>query len=138
MLLALHNYIQLLALGVVIVGLIKADEQHLMLAKYGIITYLLSVLTLIFTRNVFFTIYLAQFVLKPASIFFFLMIIKQVWKLASSSVIDNSISKNIVVPPALESQINLKDESVKLIEATKTAKISRAKVTRKTKPKQKK
>jgi hypothetical protein len=127
MLLALHSYIQWLSLGVVIVGLIKADEKYLRLAKYGILTYLLSILTIIFSKTLFITAYLAIFILKPASIFFFLMIIKQIWELTSDSIVDNSASDNIAVTAVLENQINLKDESMKLVEAQKPKKLAAAK-----------
>ena len=67
--------------------------------------------------------YLAQLVLKPASIFFFLMIIKQIWLLTGDSIKDNLNSNNIITTPSLlESQINLGDESGKLIEETKSSK----------------
>jgi hypothetical protein len=85
MLLALHDYIQLLSLVAIIVGLMRADnKQYMLLTKYGISAYFLSILTIIFTRNALVaTNILAHFLLKPASIFFFLMIIKQVWNVAA-------------------------------------------------------
>ena len=119
MLLALHSYIQWLSLGAVVVGLIKADKKYLRLAQYGIFTYLLSILTIIFARNIFITTYLAYFILKPASIFFFLMIIKQIWELTNDSLVETSANSNVVTTPVLKSQINLKDESIKFIEAPK-------------------
>ena len=123
MLITLHNYIQFLSLGAVVVGLLKGDKEHLILAKYGVFTYLLSVLTLIFTRNIFITMYLAQFILKPASIFCFLMIIKQIWLLTGDSIMSNSNNqKPITNPLLLDSQINLGDQSSKLVEEKKASK----------------
>lgn len=140
MLLALHSYIQWLSLGAVIVGLIKADKKYLRLAQYGIFTYLLSILTIIFAKTLFLTTYLAYFILKPASIFFFLMIIKQIWELTNDSRVENSVSSNVVITPVLESQINLKDESIKFIEAPKSQKsaVAKKKPTIKAKPKKEK
>ena len=51
------------------------------------------------------------------------MIIKQIWLLTGDSIKDNLNSNNIVPTPSLlESQINLGDESGKLIEETKSSK----------------
>jgi hypothetical protein len=84
MLLTLHNYIQLLALVAIITGLMRADnKQYMFLTKYGISAYFLSILAIICTRNTFVAInFLAHFLLKPASIFFFLLIVKQIWNIA--------------------------------------------------------
>lgn len=84
MLLTLHNYIQLLSLVAIITGLMRSDnKQYMFLTKYGISAYFLSILTIICTRNTFLaTNFLAQFLLKPLSIFFFLLIVKQIWNIA--------------------------------------------------------
>jgi hypothetical protein len=97
MLLALHNYIQLLSLASILIGLIGVQEEYRILTKYGVLTYLLSILTLIFSRNVniFITAYIAQLVLKPLSIFCFLILIKTIWNLAIDSINKYSIKSPI-------------------------------------------
>lgn len=85
MLMTLHNYIQLLSLVAIIIGLLRVDnKQYMRLTRYGITAYLLSILTIVFARNALLpTNFLSDFALKPASIFFFLMTIKKIWNIAA-------------------------------------------------------
>jgi hypothetical protein len=68
------------------------------------------------------------------------MIIKQIWGLTNDSLVETSANSNVVITPVLESQINLKDESIKFIEATNSQKsaVAKKKPTIKAKPKKEK
>jgi hypothetical protein len=82
--------IKLLSLSVIIFGLLKrapdepddtAEKNNVI--KLGIITYVLSLFTVLSIKSIGYSLLLGIWIFQPLSIFLFLMIIQQIWKIAS-------------------------------------------------------
>jgi membrane-associated HD superfamily phosphohydrolase len=82
-----QDCIKLLSLSVIIFGLFKKQsnetEEKDNVLKLGIITYILSLFTVLSIKSISYSLWLGIWVFQPLSIFLFLMIIQQIWKIAS-------------------------------------------------------
>lgn len=82
-----QDCIKLLSLSVIIFGLFKKQsnetEEKDNVLKLGIITYILSLFTVLSIKSISYSLWLGIWIFQPLSIFLFLMIIQQIWKIAS-------------------------------------------------------
>ena len=82
-----QDRIKLLSLSVIIFGLLKKQsdetEEKDNVLKLGIITYVLSLVTVLSIKSISYSLWLGIWIFQPLSIFLFLMIIQQIWKIAS-------------------------------------------------------
>ena len=82
-----QDCIKLLSLSVIIFGLLKKSsdetEEKNNILKLGIITYVLSLFTVLSIKSIGYSLLLGIWIFQPLSIFLFLMIIQQIWKIAS-------------------------------------------------------
>lgn len=87
MLIYSQDCIKLLSLSVIIFGLLKKSsdetEEKNNVLKLGIITYVLSLFTVLSIKSISYSLWLGIWIFQPLSIFLFLMIIQQIWKIAS-------------------------------------------------------
>lgn len=87
MLIYSQDCIKLLSLSVIIFGLLKKSsdetEEKNNVLKLGIIAYVLSLFTVLSIKSISYSLWLGIWVFQPLSIFLFLMIIQQIWKIAS-------------------------------------------------------
>ena len=87
MLIYSQDCIKLLSLSLIIFGLLKKSsdetEEKNNILKLGIITYVLSLFTVLSIKSISYSLWLGIWIFQPLSIFLFLMIIQQLWRIAS-------------------------------------------------------
>ena len=81
------RYMQYFSLPAIIYGLIRYNTKDALMTtkilRLGIVTYILSLLMLITIKNFGLVFYFGLLVVKPLSIFSFLLLIQAAWQLAS-------------------------------------------------------
>ena len=84
---SVSSYIQFLSLAAILYGLLRCNYEGVFmtrqLLRMGIVTYILSLLTMIMMKNFGIIFDLGLWVVKPICIFSFLLLIKTMWQIPS-------------------------------------------------------